>query len=92
MSKARWKNFNGNDDECNQHAIMDGCGGAMTFNFEFETADQSIGFNVEAATETEAWERLEFTLDCINDDLMNLSDAVYIFRIADIDDFQIQQE
>ncbi len=92
MSKARWKNFNGNDNECNQNEILDDLGDPMLFNFEFETPEQHIGFNVTAATETEAWERLETALDTINDDLLDVADCVYIFRIADIDDFRIQQE
>ena len=92
MSKQRWKNFNGNDNECNQTEILDDLGDPVLFNFEFETPEQHIGFNVTAATETEAWERLETALDTIDDDLLDVADCVYIFRIADIDDFTIQQE
>jgi len=92
MSKARWKNFNGNDEECAQEAEFTTDGDPILYNFEFETPEQHIGFNVTAASETEAWERLEEALDVINDDLLDVADCVYIFRIADIDDFTIQQE
>ena len=92
MSKQRWKNFNGNDDECAQVAEFTTDGDPILYNFEFETPEQHIRFNVTAACETEAWEQLETALDTINDDLLDITDCVYIFGVADIDKFTIQQE
>jgi len=87
-----WKNFNGNDSECNQKVLLDENNFPRHFSFDFETQSQSVAISICATTETDAWEKLEQMLEKVDSEDVALDFEVIVYRLPSIDDFHIQQE
>lgn len=87
----RFKNFIGIDTECCQQIELDELGDPIMWSFEF--ADSSgTRIAVSAATELEAWERLDVGLDKLDFEEIELDSGVSIFTLPSVNDFTIQQE